>query len=112
MEASIVIVSGHSVFADGVALRLRQHSATVPLATVDPRQPDAEARIVAARPSAVLLDNSLPDVARLCHLDDLLRSLPGLRVIRLDPAVQSVEVITSQRHPVADVYDLAAVIGI
>jgi 3-methyladenine DNA glycosylase/8-oxoguanine DNA glycosylase len=109
MEASIVIVSGHSVFADGVALRLRQHSATVPLATVEP---DAEARIVAARPSAVLLDNSLPDVARLCHLDDLLRSLPGLRVIRLDPAVQSVEVITSQRHPVADVYDLAAVIGI
>lgn len=112
MGPSIVIVSGDSVFADGVALRLRQHAAMVLVARVDPCQPDAQERIVAAHPSAVLLDHSLPDVARLCHIEHLLQSLPGLKVISLDPGALLVEVITSQQCLVSNVRELVAMIGV
>jgi DNA-binding NarL/FixJ family response regulator len=110
MGPSIGIVSDHSLFADGVATRLRQHLTTADLATVDPRQPDATARIVAAQPTVVLLDNSSPDIARLCRVEELLHRLPGLRIIRFDPAIQQVQVMTSQQWPVANVRDLAEMI--
>jgi hypothetical protein len=110
MSASIVIVAHHSLFADGVAAWLGQHLATVELASVDPWLPDAAERIVAARPSAVLLVSLMPDVARSCRVEELLRSLPGLKVVRLDPAVQNVQVMTSRQCPVGSVRDLAEII--
>jgi DNA-binding NarL/FixJ family response regulator len=111
MGPSIVIVSNHSLFADGVATRLRQHLTAIELASIDPRQPNATESILAAQPSVVLLDNSLPDIARLCRVEELLRSLPGLRVIRFDPATHQVQVMTSQEWPVATVRELAAMIS-
>jgi DNA-binding NarL/FixJ family response regulator len=110
MSPSLVIVSHHSLFADGVAAWLGMHLAAVELANVDPWQPDAAEKIVAAQPFAVLLDSSVPDVARLCHVEELLRSLPGLKVVRLDPTVPYVQVMTSQQCPVGSVRDLIELI--
>jgi len=110
MSPSIVIVSRHSLFAEGVAAWLGNHLAAVELTHVDPRLPDAAERIRAARPFVVLLDSSVPDVERLCRVEELLRSLPGLKVVRLDPAVPNVQVMTSQQCPVGSVRDLAEII--
>ena len=110
MSPSIVIVSHHSLFAEGVAAWLGKHLAAVELTRVDPRLPGAAERIVAARPSAVLLDVSAPDLVRLCRIEELLRWLPGLKVVRLDPAVPNVQVMTSQQCPVGSVRDLADII--
>jgi DNA-binding NarL/FixJ family response regulator len=87
VSPSIVIVSHHSLFADGVAAWLGMHQAAVELISVDPELPDAAEKIVAAQPSAVLLDCSAPDVARLYRVEELFRSLPGLKVVHLDQAV-------------------------
>jgi DNA-binding NarL/FixJ family response regulator len=110
VSPSIVIVSHRSLFAEGVAAWLGKHLAAVELTRVDPWLPDAAERIVAARPSAVLLDSSVPDVARLCHVEELFRSLPGLKVVRLNPAVPNVQIMTSQQYPVRSVRDLAEII--
>jgi len=110
VSPSIVIVSHHSLFAEGVAAWLGKNLAAIELTRVDPRLPDAAERIVAARPSAVLLDVLTPDLVRLCRMEELLRSLPGLKVVRLDPAASNVQVMTSQQCPVASVRDLADII--
>jgi DNA-binding NarL/FixJ family response regulator len=110
MRTSIVIVSRHSLFADGLAAWLCQHLIAVELATIDPLEPDATEKIVAARPSAVLLDSTVPDVASYCDVEMLLRSLPGVKVVRLDPAVPLVQIMSSQQHAVGSVRDLADII--
>ena len=110
MSRSIVIVSHHSLFADGVAAWLGKHLAAVELANVDPGPPDAAERIIAAQPFAVLLDCSVPDVARLCHVEELFRSLPGLKVVRLDSTVPNVQIMTSHQCLVGSVRDLAEII--
>jgi len=110
MSISIVIVSQHSLFADGLAAWLCQHLVAVELASVDPLEPDAAEKIVAARPSAVLLDNTVPDVARFCQVEDLLRLLPGVKVVRLDPAVAHIQIMSSQQRAIGSVRDLADII--
>ena len=77
---------------------------------VDPRQPDAIAQIAAARPSVVILDGSDSGTTRSCSLSQLLRSIPELRIIYLDPEQDQARVVTSEPCPADKVRDLAEVI--
>lgn len=109
-HSRVVILSGHSLFAEGVASRLRQHLHELELEVVDPRQPDAIARITAARPSTVILDANDSEVIEACPLGRLLRALPALKVIRLDSQQQEIQVVTSELRSVSEVRDLIKVI--
>lgn len=106
MRRCVVILSGHSLFAEGVASRLRQHLGQLELQVVDARQPDAMAQIDAVQPSAVILDATDPEITHLCLLSRLQLALPGLKVIYLDPQQEQIQVVTSERRTVEQVRDL------
>lgn len=110
MQLHVVILSGRSLFAEGVASRLRQHPQRVKLEVMDARQPDVMARILSDEPSAVILDAADPDIAKLGLLAKLQLALPGLKVICLDSERDRVQVMTSERLPAAQVHDLLDVI--
>ncbi|MEW5958305.1 MAG: hypothetical protein AB1801_11305, partial [Chloroflexota bacterium] len=60
MRAYVVIVSTHSLFAEGVASRLRQYLEQTQFEIVNPRQPNAMTQITAAHPAIVILDVTDP----------------------------------------------------
>ena len=64
VRTPVVILSGQSLFAEGIASRLRQYPHLVQLEIVDPRRPDAMAQITAAQPSAVILDVADPGLTQ------------------------------------------------
>ncbi|MFQ5577154.1 MAG: hypothetical protein ACE5G8_09240 [Anaerolineae bacterium] len=106
----VAILSGHSLFADGVASRLRQILQNVKLIVVDPAQTDAATRIIAAQPAIIILDVTDTEVTQTFSLSKLLLSLPTLKVIRLDPQRDQIQVVTSVQHPAVEVSDLVEVI--
>jgi hypothetical protein len=110
MQPRTVILSGQSLFAEGLANLLRQYLLGAEIGIVDPRQPDAMAQIVAARPSAVILDGTDSEVGRLCSLSGLLLAAPELKVIVLNPSEDRAQIVTSEQRPTASVRDLAKVI--
>ena len=112
MRICVVILSGQLLFAEGVASRILEYLQNVELEIVDPRQPDAMAQIVNARPTVVLLDDSDHEVTRLFSLSKLLRSFPGLKVIRLDLQQGQIQVVTSEQRPAVEVRDLIEAIKI
>ncbi len=111
MRIRIVVLSGHSLFAEGVASRLRQYLQKIELEIVDPGQPDAMAQIAEAQPTIVLLDVTDPETTRFCPLSKLLLLFPELKVIRLDPQHEQIQVVTSEQRPAVKVRDLIEVIA-
>ena len=110
MRRRVVILSGHSLFAEGVACRLRQHPQELELEVVDIRQPDALARILAVRPSAVILDITDSEVARLGLMSRLPLVLPELKIVCLNSQQEHIQVVTSEQIPVDQVRDLLDVL--
>ena len=110
-QTRVVICSSRSLFGEGIASRLRQHLGAHELQIVDARQTDALARVIAARPSAVILDATDEEVARRCPLSDLLSALPSLTVIRLDPQQKQVQVVTSEQRAANEASDLIDILN-
>ena len=110
MRRRVVILSGHSLFAEGVASQLRQHSQELELEVVDIRQPDAMAQIIAVRPSAVILDTTDSEVSRLGLMSRLPLVLPELKIVCLDSQQELIQVVTSEQLPADQVRDLLDVI--
>jgi DNA-binding NarL/FixJ family response regulator len=112
VRTRVVILSGQSLFAEGIASRLRQCLESVELEIVDPRRPDATAQISAAEASIVILDVTDPGVTQFCSLSELLLSLPRIKIICLDPQQEQIQVVTSEQHPAVEVRDLTEAIGL
>ncbi len=109
-QIRVVILSSRSIFAEGVASRLRQHLETQDVDVIDVRQQSALARIVDDQPSTVILDASDPEVANGDWLDTLLSALPKLQVVCLDPLKDRMQVVTSRQRPVGQVDELIDII--
>lgn len=110
-QKSVVILSGRSLFAEGVSSRLHQHESRLALHTVDSRLEDAFDQVVAARPAVVIVDAMDPDVTLHCSLTQLLMLVPSLKIIRLDPQLPQVQVLTSTEHSAGDVSELVNLIA-
>lgn len=110
-QTRVVLLTSRSIFAEGVASRLRRALAEHELQTVDARQPEALELVVSAQPHVVILDGTDPEVTQHCPLGTLLSALPSLTVIRLDPEHDVIQVVTSQQRDAGQVQDLLAVIG-
>ena len=105
-QAKIVVLSSRSLFAEGVAARLRQFLGETEPSLIDARQPNALQDVIAAAPTAVILDAGDEEISRLAPLSVLLTALPALRIIRLDVQREEIQVITSQRREIAQARDL------
>lgn len=109
-RTKVVILTGRTLFAEGVAARLRQHEDRLDLHVVDGGDEMAQSHVLDARPGTLILDATDPDVQRRISLTEVLQALPGLRVIRLDPEHNLVQVVTSEQRPASDIGALIDVI--
>jgi DNA-binding NarL/FixJ family response regulator len=106
----VVILSGQSLFTEGIASRLREHISQLELTVIDPRGTDALEQIKNYQPSAVLLDATDSEVAELCPLNEILMAVPEVKVLRLDPRREQFQVVTSEEKVAGLVRDLVDVI--
>lgn len=105
-----MILSGHTLFTEGVAARLRKHKDWLDLHIVDADRGDALQQVVSAKPSAVILDADDTQVTRHCSLSHLFQALPKVRVVRLDPERDQIQLLTGEHRVAADIADLISVI--
>ena len=106
MPISIVILSSHSLFAEGVASRLRQYPQRVNVQFVDPQQPDYIDQIKTIRPAAVVVDAADTDNSQCCLLCDLLIASLNVTIIRLKVHRKDVQIIASAQRPFNEVKDI------
>ena len=110
MRTRVVILSGYSLFAEGVASRLKKHLDRLDLQVVDINEVDVLSKVVSLKPATVILDAMDQERSELLPLCQLLKILPGVTVIRLDPQQSLVQVVTSEERMLGEVKDLIDVI--
>ena len=110
MPNRLIILSNHTLFAEGVASRLRQYPARVEVHFVDPQQADYLDLIKAIRPSAVVIDAADTDSTQCCLLCDLLMALENVTLIRLDVQHKDIQIVTSLQRPLAEVKDIIEIV--
>jgi hypothetical protein len=105
-----VILSGHSLFAEGVASRLQTHLDRLDLQVVDINEEDVLSKVVSLKPATVILDAIDSETGDVMPLSKLLNALPEVTVIHLDPQQSQVRVVTSSERMLGEVKDLIEVI--
>jgi DNA-binding NarL/FixJ family response regulator len=109
--ATVVIVSSRSLFAEGVAARLRQQLGDEALLVSYGHDAAAAVeQISRARPAMVVFDGTDPEVDEECLVGSLLVAMPHVRVVRLDPFHDQVQVVTSEQRTAFVARDLLDVL--
>jgi hypothetical protein len=106
----VVVLAAPSLFTEGIAARLGQHADRIDLSIVDSRDTDAVARSIAARPAVVLLEAQDENVEGPCSLMDLMAAVPDIKLIRLDPSHDQVQVVISEQVTVREPMDLISLV--
>jgi hypothetical protein len=109
-KSNVVILSKQTLFAEGVASRLGQFPQRVEFQFVDPQDPDYLEAITAVHPTAVILDATEAESKDHCVLCDLLLTFPFIKVIRLAPQKDHIQVVSSVQQQLSEVRDLLDVI--
>ena len=110
MPNRLIILSDHSLFAEGVASRLRQYPERVEIHFVDPQQADYLDQIKENRPCAVIIDAADADRSQCCLLCDLLMALTNVTIIRLEVQHKDIQIVTSSQHHLAEVVDILDIV--
>lgn len=110
MRTRVVILSGYSLFAEGVASRLKKHIDRIDLQVVDINEADVLSKVVSLNPTTVILDAMDSEISNQIPLSELLKELPEVTIIRLDPQQARVQAVTSKEHMLGEVKDLIDVI--
>ncbi|TFH37612.1 MAG: hypothetical protein E4G99_02165 [Anaerolineales bacterium] len=109
-KPTVVVLSSHTLYAEGVTSRLQLRSEALKLSVVDARSKTALNQIITLEPQALIMDASDKEAGLNCPTDELLASLPTLKIIRLDPELAGFQVVSSAQHIASDVDDLLGVI--
>ena len=111
MQIRIVIMSNHSLFADGIASRLQQYPQQVDVMFVDPHQPDYLDQIKQLEPTAVVVDAADVCQDQCCVICDLLQSKLNVTIIRLEVQRKDIQIITSEQRSIEEVKDILPIIA-
>ncbi len=106
----VVILSGHSLFAEGTASSLREYGADLDLEVLDPGEADLLDRIASAHPTVVILDSNDPELIRRGILEKLLKVMPTPKLMLLDSQAQDVQVLTCEHRHAGEMRDLIELI--
>jgi DNA-binding NarL/FixJ family response regulator len=106
MHTRIVILSGHSLFAEGIASRLQQYTEQMEVVFVDPGQDEYLEQVENIQPSAVFIDALDAKITQCCFLSELLIEFPNITLVRLTVDQKDVQVISSKKRQFDDVQDL------
>ncbi len=102
----VVILTGHSLFADGAASRMRQHARDVEIRVIDPATGDVLHMLREFKPAAAILDAQDPELRKSLPIQDLLRTVPDLRVILLDSQQEDLQILTGEYRRAGKMEDL------
>lgn len=110
-SSKVVILSGHSLFAEGTASSLRQKATALTIEVIDPREPDVLFQIQKHQPDTVILDGGDATLRTNCPLDAMLRTVPNLRIILLDLDSEQIQIVTGENHTAESAADLIEAIS-
>lgn len=102
----VVVLTAHSMFTEGIATRLGQYLDRIDLQVVDTRDPGCLKHIREAHPSVIVLEANDENVERYCSLSEILANAPEVKVIRLDPDLDQIHVVTSELKTVHEPTEL------
>ena len=106
----LIILSNHSLFAEGVASRLLQYPERVDFRFVDSQQADYLEQIKEIQPYAVIIDAADADSTQCCLLCALLMALVNITLIRLEVQHKDIQIVTSSQHPLVEVRDILDIV--
>ncbi len=110
-KPTVVVLTSHTLYAEGVTSRLQARADSLDLNVIDARNSTAMEQIIALEPQAVIVDISDAEASLNCPINQLLASLPKLKIIRLDPEQSGFQLVTSAQHVAHEVEDLLEVIS-
>ncbi|NIM95931.1 MAG: hypothetical protein GTO18_19705 [Anaerolineales bacterium] len=108
---TVVILSGHSLFAEGTASSLRRSTDALQITVINSREPNLLEQITEIAPGTVILDTSDDTLIENCPITALLEAIPDLRIIRLDPESEEIQVVTGEQRKAANINELIELIG-
>jgi DNA-binding NarL/FixJ family response regulator len=109
-KARVVILSGYTLFAEGVVNRLRQFPQRIEVSIINPDEGEVIARIREIHPSAVIIDASEPETEESFSPWELMTSSREVKLIRLDPESSEVQIVSTKCFNASDVRDLVDLI--
>jgi len=111
VDASVVILSSHSLFTDGIASRLQHYLPQPQLQMVNPTLPSALRELINTDPQIIIFDITDTDALQFCVSHNLLYELPAVRLIALNPRKEQIRILTSECYPAVEIEDLLEVIA-
>jgi DNA-binding NarL/FixJ family response regulator len=94
----IAIVFNHSLFAAGIASRLREAGFT-DVCLVDTQQINAMHKVIELNPNVVVYDSADAAMTKDLWVFAFLKNIPGVRLMQVDYAREEVQVYCSQQMP-------------
>lgn len=106
-----VILSDLSLFAEGVASRLREFPDRVGFTFIDPHAEDFLEQVDAVHPDVLIIPEQEKGAPDDCNINALLKKFPGMKIIRMAVDDQTVQIIRSNELPLVELKDLLDVIN-
>jgi DNA-binding NarL/FixJ family response regulator len=110
MSNRVAVLSGHSLFAEGIISRLREHQTWLEVHHINPDNSGYLDRIKQIQPTAVLIDAADEDGNQCGFLCELLLTFPTTTIVRLAADQRDVQVIHSSTHQFSGVGELMDVL--
>ena len=110
MPDRVVVLSGQSLFVEGIESRLREYPKRLDVHHIDPGTSDYVESIKLIQPSAVVIDSASEDNAQCCFLCELLMAFQSMMIVRLAVDQRDVQVIKSSTHQFSGVQELIDVL--
>jgi DNA-binding NarL/FixJ family response regulator len=107
---TVIILTGQSLFAEGVASRLRQYPQEVDVRVLDPNDPNALDLVSQHISATVIMDANDSEAMQLCPLSRLMFANPEIKVVRLDSQRNTIQVVSSEQHQAGKIHDLLGII--
>lgn len=111
MEKRVIVFSSHSIYAEGVVSRLRQHPFGGEIHFIDAQDNDYIQKVLDLQPLVVILDAIQGNEIDSCLFCTLLSAFPELTIIRLKVQEKDVQVVKSSQCMIESVQDLIDLIG-
>lgn len=105
MGNKILILTGHSLFTDGVISKLLNSPLAGKFDVVDMRQPDTMQAVIKANPDYLILDETDPELTEQLK-SELFTALSCLKVIFLDPQRNHLRVLQCEEYDNSQIWDL------
>ena len=110
MQLQVVVLADHSLFAEGVASRLREYPQRINLHFIDFQQSDYLSQVNASQPAVVVIDGANIDETQSCLLCELLTSLSDVIIVLLETHKNDIQIISSVFYPLNAVSDILAIV--